>query len=547
MASALLQARLAAARGELPGAVARLNDAAPPADEDLWCDTFRDLGLPPSDLPATQRAAHLLYCEDDLPRVADVPDPLLRAAADRVFRTRHRDVALPWLVEAGERFSPGTAHWCEVRLDEAITRWRQRDRDTARQLYAALADACIEHPHVHVRTLYALMTRSLGSDNARALALAEEILERYPDRTHADDALYFATRAAPERLQAAARIAHERFPDGDLVGRLQLEAVAALPDAEAVALLGSLIESPWRDPAYETAGRLEFEAARRAWPDAVRACGYIRLLHERYPHTWTAEVAERDARFASCGRARPGPAAPTLAVTVTDPERAEITRRLMRLGAWRAAAEIWESIETPSDDERWLAAGLRYRAGQAREAHLPTRWQLYGWERGEPWGGARWRIAWPDPYRTEIAGAAEATGVPPSLIVAVMREESAFRERVRSFAGATGLMQVMPATAAEHRRGTDPDIHFGEPATNIRIGANVLEGLLGRWPGDVMRVAVGYNAGPGRVREWDRRFPGYEPVDWMDAIPFPEAWHYSRRVMQSERIYRHLRSGPPAP
>lgn len=536
------RAVLAAAAGLRQDAAAHLVLPTAPTDIDVFCLALEQVASLTPDQPAEplERALHDLWCADEIPDVGALPEEQLRPAANHLFRTRHRDVARPLLQRIAARLEPESAPWCAVRLDEAITLWRQRERETALQHFHDLEPVCRPHPATHVRLLYALMIRHLGRDDATALRWADLLLDTYPERTHADDALYWATVADPARLQTAVRTAHSRFPDGDLVGRLQTDALRALDPDDAQALLDELLASPWRDPAYETAGRLELAAARLAVQRGDDPCPAISLLHARYPHTWSSAVAERDQELRTCGHARPRPHADSITLRVTDADRAAWTRELLAIGAYRAAAEIWESIDDPTDDERWLAAALRYRAGQAREAHQPTRWALYGWERLHPWGDPRWRIAWPVHRRPEVIQAATTTGVHPGLILAMMREESAFLETVRSFAGATGLMQVMPATAAEHRQGVPEDADFAEPAINILIGANVLDGLLNRWPDDIMRVAVGYNAGPGRVRQWDRRFGEVLPEDWMDAIPFPEAWHYSRRVMQSERIYRHL-------
>lgn len=96
-----------------------------------------------------------------------------------------------------------------------------------------------------------------------------------------------------------------------------------------------------------------------------------------------------------------------------------------------------------------------------------------------------------------VDAASERFGVPRELVIAVSRAESAFRSDVVSPAGATGLMQLMPATA----KGLGvTDIR--DPWQNLAGGTKYLRQLLDRFDGDVRKVIAGYNAGPGAVQQY---------------------------------------------
>jgi len=112
---------------------------------------------------------------------------------------------------------------------------------------------------------------------------------------------------------------------------------------------------------------------------------------------------------------------------------------------------------------------------------------------------------------------ARAAGVDPALVVAVIAAESGFDPRATSRAGAAGLMQLMPATAAE-LGVTD---RF-DPVQNVRGGATYLRFLLERFGGDVSRALAAYNAGPGAVAS-------------RGAAPFPETARYVARVLANYR------------
>ena len=98
-----------------------------------------------------------------------------------------------------------------------------------------------------------------------------------------------------------------------------------------------------------------------------------------------------------------------------------------------------------------------------------------------------------------VAEAAEEQSLPPALIRAVMKQESGFKPCAISIKGAEGLMQLMPATAAEFRI-SDPF----DPAQNVRAGAALLRRLLDRYNGDLRLTLGAYNAGPSRVDEANR-------------------------------------------
>jgi soluble lytic murein transglycosylase-like protein len=102
-----------------------------------------------------------------------------------------------------------------------------------------------------------------------------------------------------------------------------------------------------------------------------------------------------------------------------------------------------------------------------------------------------------DSFRSIIARSAVQARVDPALIEAVISKESAFDPRATSVAGAQGLMQLMPRTAAA-LGVSDPY----DPAQNVRAGARYLRSLLDRFGGDERLALAAYNAGPGAVERY---------------------------------------------
>lgn len=117
-------------------------------------------------------------------------------------------------------------------------------------------------------------------------------------------------------------------------------------------------------------------------------------------------------------------------------------------------------------------------------------------------------------YDEIIRKASARHGVDPNLIIAVMRQESGFNSRAVSYKGATGLMQLMPATA---RRFGVTNIY--DPAQNIEGGTRYMRFLLDKFNGDVKLALAGYNAGEGAVVNYGYTVPPYrETRNYVRAI-----------------------------
>lgn len=117
-------------------------------------------------------------------------------------------------------------------------------------------------------------------------------------------------------------------------------------------------------------------------------------------------------------------------------------------------------------------------------------------------------------YDELIAHSAARNGVDPNLIIAVMRQESGFNPRARSYKGASGLMQLMPGTA--QRFGVT---NIYDPAQNIEGAARYLRFLLDSFNGDVSLVLAGYNAGENAVVNSGYKIPRYrETQNYVRSI-----------------------------
>jgi soluble lytic murein transglycosylase len=194
----------------------------------------------------------------------------------------------------------------------------------------------------------------------------------------------------------------------------------------------------------------------------------------------------------------------------------------------------------------FLVAALLDRAGDHRSAHGILKSEARAFLRSPPVGEAvdLWRIAYPAAFRAEVVRWATPARVPPDLLQALMREESALDPEVISPAGAIGLTQLMPTTAAAVARrlglGTISASSLTDPVTNIRIGAAYLGELLAKYGRQPALALAAYNAGAGAVGRWLEERGALELDEFVEEIPIDETRGYVKRVLRTFAAYRLL-------
>ncbi|HEX2095554.1 MAG TPA: transglycosylase SLT domain-containing protein, partial [Longimicrobiaceae bacterium] len=165
-------------------------------------------------------------------------------------------------------------------------------------------------------------------------------------------------------------------------------------------------------------------------------------------------------------------------------------------------------------------------------------------DRAGGWSRRLLRIVYPFPYREMIAAEARERGLDPFLVAALIRQESTFRARIASPAGARGLMQVMPETGRQLARAAeirqwDAELLYN-PEINVHLGVRYLADQVRTYRGSLPSVFSAYNAGPHRVERW-RRFPEYRDEElFTERIPFQETRDYVKILTRNIAIYRGL-------
>lgn len=181
---------------------------------------------------------------------------------------------------------------------------------------------------------------------------------------------------------------------------------------------------------------------------------------------------------------------------------------------------------------RWLGLDESYSSARRLETLLTANTNLYR---------ADLEALYPRPFKNLVDSASKQYGVENNFIWAIMRQESAFKPDARSWVGAAGLMQLMPATAkGEAKRAGLANYDLNNPGDNIKLGTSHL-GWLGQSFPRPEWVMAAYNAGSGNARKWMKN--GGDKLDllnWIEAVKFDETCGYVQRVSANLEIYRML-------
>jgi soluble lytic murein transglycosylase len=149
---------------------------------------------------------------------------------------------------------------------------------------------------------------------------------------------------------------------------------------------------------------------------------------------------------------------------------------------------------------------------------------------------------YPTPFRDEVSARAREIGLDPAYVYGLIRQESRFVMDARSGAGASGLMQLMPATARWTAKKLGLAYNPGaitDRDVNLRLGTAYLKLVLEDFGGSQALAAAAYNAGPNRPRAW-RQGPALEAAIWAETIPFPETRDYVKKVLANATVYATL-------
>ena len=147
-------------------------------------------------------------------------------------------------------------------------------------------------------------------------------------------------------------------------------------------------------------------------------------------------------------------------------------------------------------------------------------------------------LLYPRPWGKLVSKYAAEYGLPEYLLYALIRSESFFQHQVVSGAGAIGLTQLMPATAADIAKKLKvADYSLTDPEINIRFGAYYLAEMIRRSDNRIMPACFAYNAGISRVRGWQKKAQGLPEDLFLESLEYAETRDYGRKLLSAATVY----------
>ena len=202
----------------------------------------------------------------------------------------------------------------------------------------------------------------------------------------------------------------------------------------------------------------------------------------------------------------------------------------------QAYTRLWAVRDSFSDAQLLDAARRFSRAGDNRS----SMYLVGALARRRKLTLAELQLYYPKAFGNFIEPLAAGAGIPDHILYGLVREESYFDADIVSSAGAVGLSQLMPATAASvavRMRLTDPDLR--DPETNLTIGARHLKDLLSNVDSPT-KALISYNAGLARLRQWERAAKGFSADLFVESLPIAETRQYVRKILVSAVMYAFL-------
>jgi len=508
----------------------------------------------------------------------DLEDPLWIADALAVVATApgssQATAALVALDESAPEDTPP--------LTAAYSQYRARENQDAIDRYEPIRDEAIESDDnrtAGTATFYlgALAERTTG--RLDAIEHYSHSLELDPAGSFADDAAYWRGRVAEERADfdlatESYNLLIDSYPSSgfftDATLRAALTTYLADDQPTGLALLAAIAQSSgpsdaaaarWYDLLAGSDARLAAGIAAPADLDA-RSLGAV--LATRSPHSegtpppeLTAEqlptlpTAAEDLEIVAAWLLTRFDAdlEATQAITTDTPLWNATIPALLEAGERSLARALAvDALDQVSGrDASEIAIALRARDLQLHDiALISTLRVIGGWSTEQRLANpaAVERLAYPSPWTTELELATTEFGIPPLLLLALVRQESAFNPEAVSPAAAVGLTQVIPDTGALIAASLDQPWEgiqsLTDPAASLRFGAAYLATQLETFDGDIYATLAGYNGGPWNAERWlgQQQLPNAD--GFVHVIDFEETRRYVATVIEQFAWYRYV-------
>lgn len=405
-----------------------------------------------------------------------------------------------------------------------------------------------------------LMRLAELSNTQNALVYLDQVIQRFPDKA-AEALLAKSERLKSQNAQEALKLRQtvlEQHSKSDTAAEIRWEQAELLDQQDdlngAWAWAKQIVE---QNPDSEVAAKASFWIGKWATqlqqPDAAKQAFETTL--SRYPDSY---YAWRSAVKLGWDVGDFSTLRPKLPQIVKQPHRPALPagspalQELYRLGQNRDAWGLWQVEFTnrlkPTVAEQFtdglmrlgvndnldgifMLSSLSWREPEAEKAEVKALKGQVDY----------WHSLYPFPYEEIIEQWSKQRQLNPMLVTALIRQESRFEPKIESSAGALGLMQVMPETGEWVAKQTGlKQYSLEDPENNINLGTWYLNYTHQEYADNSLFAVASYNAGPGSVADWIKRF-GTDDLDrFVEKIPFPETRGYVESVLGNYWNYLRL-------
>lgn len=413
---------------------------------------------------------------------------------------------------------------------------------------------------------YALASRDAGQTQT-FLALLERVRTEFPEQSWAEDALnnlgtYYIRANDDDKADAIFREMYERYPRGAYAERAAWKSGWTAYRKDDFAYTARVFEraasdfprSDYRPAWLYWAGR-----AQAQLNDPVTAKQRFTIAAADYANSYYGRLAlkQLDAATASRLAAARSSVQPTVPDSPPQPANGATIRTLLEAGLFADALNELQYAQRVWGDSPSIQATVAWtRQQQSRTESGMRRFQLlrgaintmrraypqFMAAGGEELPREVLTVIYPIAYWDLIRKHADANGLDPYFVAALVAQESTFVADVRSGANAYGLMQLLPSTARMYARKLGMRYStrlLTDPESNIRMGTAYLADKVKEFGGLHFALAS-YNAGERAVRRWQDERPGLATEEFVDDIPYPETQTYVKKILGTADDYRRL-------
>ncbi len=279
---------------------------------------------------------------------------------------------------------------------------------------------------------------------------------------------------------------------------------------------------------------------------------WVDTLTEKYPFNFYAIYSHKDPglEIRNYVMGKPSQKIASRYLGLGDIDRKRLTRaeKLIAVGFLDQGVEELDRISVRRENQPFLFYLAKlFHMGRNYQDSIRLSWEIAGNGNNGSLSRSLAEVLFPKAYIEPLNSTLKDYPLDPFLVLALMRQESAFNREVTSPANAVGLMQLMPRTAAQVARSLKQEIptldHLKDPETNIRLGVDYLNDLWTRFDQNIVYTLAGYNAGPNKVKQWVRIRGDLNPVEFMESIPYNETRNYVQKILRNHVIYLALYGG----